>query len=346
VDARILLLVGVAAGLAAAAVGYSRWRHRRLVRAALDATPGALHEKDAPADHVSGPPEEFTNRAEAHPVPAHAPDAPPAAGVGSVAPEIALRYIDLVQEAAARSIQIAGRLFLARVILTGLLVALALGSTDANVKESFEVGGLSFEVERWLLLVAGSILALVMLLFDVPHYERGHRLGWRAARLYEDLGYPVPLAAWHTPDNPLGLPYAAAAPHDALLSRRLSYNTVSVGGTVVATAVLVFVQGFVLWRLGDRFGWTFPVWLFALVPLLTGLVGLGRYLAMWSAFLRGERPWYGMPKREPLWVVRQLLRLFGAAGAPRSVDSAGHPALLTARSAVVIRVDERGPDPP
>jgi hypothetical protein len=321
VDTQILLLIGVAAGVAAAGVTYSRWRHRRLGLATLDATPDPLHGNDASADHVQGSPEESTNRAEAGALPADARDAPPAAGVGS--PEIALRYIDLVEEAAARSIQTAGRLFLARVVLTGLLVALALGSTDANVRENFEVGGLSFEVERWFLLVACSILALVMLLFDVPHYERGHRLGWRAAGLYRDLGYAVPLADWHTPDNPLGLPYAAAAPHDALLFRRLSYNTVSIGGTVVATAVLVFVQGFVLWRLGDRFGWTVPVWLFSLVPLLTGSVGLGRYLAMWSAFLRGDTPWYGTPKRQPLWVVRRLLRLFNAADAPRSTDSAG-----------------------
>jgi hypothetical protein len=222
--------------------------------------------------------------------------------------EVALNYIKLVEDAAVRSNHTAGRLYLVRVILTLVLLALALGI--ASIDEKFELAGLSFEVKLWLLLVVMSVFALVLELFDIPYYERGHRLGWRAACLYEELGYDVPRDAWHTLENPLGLQFAAAAPHDSLM-RRLSYNMASAGGQVFAALLLFATQAYVFYRLTQDFH-TFPVWLFALVPVLALGVGCARFIAMLNAFRRGERPWYGTSTKPPL-TIRTAIRGLRAA---------------------------------
>jgi uncharacterized integral membrane protein len=129
---------------------------------------------------------------------------------------VSLLYLQLLQDAAVRAMNAAGRLFLVRVVLTIVLLVLAIGVV--RTEEQFGLSGLNFELDLWVLLVAVAVLGLVLLVFDVAHCERGHRLAWRVVRLYEDLGFDAPRAEWNSPDSPFGLPYAAAFPLDALES--------------------------------------------------------------------------------------------------------------------------------
>jgi hypothetical protein len=221
-----------------------------------------------------------------------APSDPPSRTRDRCPPEVAVKYVELVQDAAVRANNTAGRLYLLRMVLTVIVLALALGL--AKTGEKVDIFGLGLELKPWVLLVAGSIVASVMQIFDVPYYERGHQLGWRAARLYDELGYPVPRDEWVTPENPLALPYAAAMTNDPLF-RKLSYNAASVGGQVVGGLFLVGTQVYVLIKLANLGYEPVPLCIFALLPILTAAIGIAKFILIRNEHRRGERPWSGQP---------------------------------------------------
>jgi hypothetical protein len=101
-----------------------------------------------------------------------------------------LSYLQAVQAEAVRAAHLAQRLFLWKALITVATLALAAGviSTD----QQLELSGLHFKLDLWVLLVTGSVLAFLILVLDFAQYERAHRLGWRAAELYAQIGYPLP----------------------------------------------------------------------------------------------------------------------------------------------------------
>jgi hypothetical protein len=191
--------------------------------------------------------------------------------------EAILRYLELLQDAAVRATHTAGRLFVVRVTLTLALLALALGVVDTE--EQVELSGLHFEMKLWVLLVAMSILGLALLVFDVAHYLRGHRLAWRAVQLYAELGFEAPRREWNSRDSPFGLQYAAAAHQDPLWSRWWTYRRVAVAGTTLATVLLVIAQIIVAARVIKESGWSFWPCAFLIIPVATASLGVGRVIA-------------------------------------------------------------------
>ena len=126
--------------------------------------------------------------------------------------------------------------------------------------------------------------------------------GWRGGRraYTRNWGYHVPRDAFHSAENPLGLQFAAVAPHGPL-TRKLSYSMASAGGQVLAALLLFATQVYVFLRLKQDFDGP-AVWCFALVPLATLLVGCAMYIVTLNAFRRGEKPWYGTPTKPPLTI--------------------------------------------
>jgi hypothetical protein len=213
--------------------------------------------------------------------------------------EAAVRYVEFVQEAAVRANNTAGRLFLIRMVVTVIVLAIAAGAAEAG--DTFDLFGLGLELDPWTLLVGGSVLALVMQFFDVPYYERGHQLAYRAAHLYADLGYRVPLAEWYTRWNPHGLQFAAAVQNDPLTGRWqwLSYNIAALGGQTVAGVFLVTTQVIVYYALDDLGHHGFWRSAFLLVPIVTASLVLAKLGLIVRDFRSGARPWSGVPVPKP-----------------------------------------------
>lgn len=138
------------------------------------------------------------------------PAAPPARPDISTV-EVAVRYLELIQDGAVRAYNAAGRLFVLRVILTVLLLAVAAGIAKVDPKDLPWFG---LELDPAEVLVGSSVFVSVLQFLDVLHYERGHQLSVRAVRLYAELGFPAPRAEWKSPENPLRLQYAAAVTNE------------------------------------------------------------------------------------------------------------------------------------
>ena len=177
------------------------------------------------------------------------------------------------------------------------LATLALVAGVIRTDQQLELSGLHFRLDLWVLLVAGSVLAFLMLVLDFAQYERAHRLGWRAAGLYADMGYRLPREELLTPDSPFGMPHVAAFPHEALWGRWVSYRALAAGLWALAWAVLVSTQAWVAQRLGSDFGGTPLVWLLCLLPFATLVVGASRLYYTRKEALAGERPWHNRPPR-------------------------------------------------
>ncbi len=209
--------------------------------------------------------------------------------------EAQLSYVQAVQAEAVRAAHLAQRMFLWKSLITAATLALAAGviSTDQEV----ELTGLHFRLDLWALLVAGSVLAFLMLVLDFAQYERAHRLGWRAAELYARIGYLVPKQDLLTPNSPLGMPHVAVFPHEAIWGRWVTYRSLAARLWGLAWAVLVSTQALVAWRLGSDFGWTPLVLLFCLLPLATLAVGVSRLYYTRKEALEGKRPWHERPSQ-------------------------------------------------
>src|SRR4051794_39576162 len=164
-----------------------------------------------------------------------------------------IAYLTAVQAEAVRSAALAQRLFLWKLLLTTMTLALAGGVIGTG--EELEVTGLHFKLKLWVLLVLGSVLAFFILVLDFAQYERAHRLGWRAAQLYADLGYAVPQADLLRPDSPYGMPHLAAFQHEALYGHRVAYQWLAALLWALAGLLLVFTQTIVGYRLVSGFGW-------------------------------------------------------------------------------------------
>jgi hypothetical protein len=163
-----------------------------------------------------------------------------------------LSYLQAVQAEAVRAAHLAQRLFLWKALITVATLALAAGviSTD----QQLELSGLHFKLDLWVLLVTGSVLAFLILVLDFAQYERAHRLGWRAAELYAQIGYPLPREELLSPNSPFGMSHVAAFPHEAIWGRRVTYRGLAAWLWAAAWAALVFTQALVAWRLGSDFG--------------------------------------------------------------------------------------------
>jgi hypothetical protein len=209
--------------------------------------------------------------------------------------EVELKYVEAVQAEAVRAAHLAQRLFLWKGLITVATLALAAGviSTD----QELELSGLHFKLDLWVLLVTGSLLAFFMLVLDFAQYERAHRLGWRAAELYERIGYRLPRQELLTPNSPFGMSHVAAFPHEAILGRWVSYRGLAAWLWALACALLVLTQALVAWRLGSDFGWRPLVLLFSVLPLVTLLVGGLRLYYTRKEAREGKRPWHELPPR-------------------------------------------------
>ena len=159
--------------------------------------------------------------------------------------EVELSYLQAVQAEAVRAAHLAQRLFLWKSAITVATLALAVGviSTD----QQLELSGLHFKLALWILLVAGSLIAFLMLVLDFAQYERAHRLGWRAAELYAEIGYPVPQQDLLSPDSPFGMPHVAAFPHEAIWGRWVTYRGIAAWLWGLAWAVLALDSDRDLW---------------------------------------------------------------------------------------------------
>jgi len=209
--------------------------------------------------------------------------------------EAELTYVQAVQAEAVRAAHLAQRLFLWKVLITVATLALAAGviSTD----QELELSGLHFKLDLWVLLVAGSVLAFLMLVLDFAQYERAHRLGWRAAELYARIGYSLPREELLTPNSPFGMSHVAAFPHEAIWGRWVTYRGLAAWLWGVAWVLLASTQALVAWRLGSDFGWGPLVILFCLLPLATLAVGGSRLYYTRKEALAGARPWHDRPPR-------------------------------------------------
>jgi hypothetical protein len=164
--------------------------------------------------------------------------------------------------------------------------------------QELELSGLHFRLSLWVLLVTGSVLAFLILLLDFAQYERAHRLGWRAADLYDALGYSVPQEELLSQNSPFGMSHVAALPHEALWGRRLTYRAIAAWLWGAAWAGLVFTQALVAWRVGSDFGWRPLVLAFCLLPVITSVVGAARLHYTRKEALAGKRPWHDRPSRQ------------------------------------------------
>ena len=209
--------------------------------------------------------------------------------------EVELSYVQAIHAEAVRAAHLAQRLFLWKALITVATLALAAGviSTD----QELQLSGLHFRLELWVLLVTGSVFAFLMLVLDFAQYERAHRLGWRAAALYEDLGYPLPRQELLTPNSPFGMSHVAAFPHEAILGGWVTYRGLAAWLWAVACALLAFTQALVAWRLGSDLGWTPLVLLFSVLPLATLVVGGLRLYYTRKEAREGKRPWHELPAR-------------------------------------------------
>jgi hypothetical protein len=191
---------------------------------------------------------------------------------------------------------LAQRLFIWKVLITLLTFALAAGviSTDKQLA----VTGLHFRLELWVLLVAGSLLAFLILVLDFAQYDRAHRLGWRAAELYAALGYALPKRELLTPNSPFGMPHVAAFPHEAVWGGWVTYRGIAAWLWGFAWAMLVGTQVLVAVRLGEDFGITPPVVVYWLLPFATLIVGASRLYYTRKESQQGKRPWHAKPPPE------------------------------------------------
>jgi hypothetical protein len=200
-------------------------------------------------------------------------------GPGTDAPaavQAKLTYLGFLQDTAARAAQTTARLFLLRLLLMVLILALLVDFADA--KDEVELPLLDLTVDQLRLLEGACVLSFVVIVFDIAYFARGHMLGLRAAALHRELGYEAPQKEWGSPRSPFGLEYARAPAADPLFGRRMTYERVAIGGTALAGVILVVAQFWVLvelWTSGEEVGRAEAI-AFALVPIATALVGIRR----------------------------------------------------------------------
>jgi hypothetical protein len=210
-------------------------------------------------------------------------------------PDAELSYLQAVQAEAVRASHLAQRIFIWKALIT--LATLALAAGVIRTDQQLELSGLHFRLDLWVLLVAGSLLAFLMLVLDFAQYERAHRLGWHAAELYVQIDYALPRDELLTPDSPFGMPHVAAFPHEAIWGRWVTYRGLAAGLWGLAWALLVSTQVLVAIRLGSDFDWNLIIALFCLLPLVTLIVGASRLYYTRKEALAGERPWHDRPPR-------------------------------------------------
>jgi cytochrome c oxidase assembly factor CtaG len=204
--------------------------------------------------------------------------------------DVEIAYLTAVQSEALRSANLAQRLFLWKVLLTSVTLALAGGVIGTG--EDLELTGLHFKLKLWVLLVVGCLMAFFILVLDFAQYERAHRLGWRAAQLYGDLGYRVPQEDLLRPDSPFGMPHVAAFQHEAAYGRRVAYPWLSAILWAFAGMLLVTTQAIVGARLVADFGWRPLPCAFLLLPVVTFVLGALRLHYTRKEALEGKRPWH------------------------------------------------------
>jgi hypothetical protein len=187
-----------------------------------------------------------------------------------------LCYLGFLQEAATRAAHTTARLFLLRLVLTALILALLVDF--ANAKDEIRLPLLDLTVGQLRLLEGASVLSFVVIVFDIAYFSRGHILGLRAVELHEELEYDAPKKEWGSPRSPFGLEYAHAPAADPVFGG-MTYSRLAIGGTAIAGLVLVVAQFWVLLELAtsDETG-AAEVVAFALVPIATALVGIRRIL--------------------------------------------------------------------
>jgi hypothetical protein len=134
-------------------------------------------------------------------------------------------------------------------------------------------------MDQLRLLECACVLSLVVIIFDIAYFSRGHILGLRAVELHEDLEFDAPKKEWGSPMSPFGLEYAHAPAADPVFGG-VTYTRVAIGGTAIAGVVLVVAQFWVLGELATSGGQiaTTEVVAFAMVPIATALVGIRRIL--------------------------------------------------------------------
>lgn len=198
-------------------------------------------------------------------------------------------YLALVQTHAIRALDVARRLFFALVVVSSVLITVALGAVQTN--DQLGLAGVRVTVHAWVPLSALSMLGLVLLTIVIAHYERGHRLAWRAVSLYHELGFASPQREWHSGASPFSLPFAVLlAPHQRW-GRWLSYRLASFIGATLVTLMTVVGQTLAVIRLRRDCGWTLPVCLFVIVPLATISVGILRTLVYRESTTHRGVPW-------------------------------------------------------
>lgn len=204
-------------------------------------------------------------------------------------PDAPMLYLALVQRLAIRALDISRRLFFAVLALASLLIALSVGAVDAGGR--FSVIGLDVTHRLWVPLTVLSVLGLVFLSIEIAHYERGHRLAWRAVHLYRELGYTVPQREWHSGGSPFSLPYAALLTPDRPWGRWLSYRVAALIGTTIVALMVVVGQVLAAVRVRADVGWTLPVCLLVLVPVVTCVVAALRAIKLLRSNGHQTRPW-------------------------------------------------------
>jgi hypothetical protein len=204
----------------------------------------------------------------------------PVFGAGTdspVAVQAKLCYLSFLQQSSTRASHTTARLFLIRLALTALILALLVDFAEPQDKVKLPV--LDLAVDQLRVLEGACVLSFVVIIFDIAHFARGHILGLRAVELYEELEYEAPRLEWGSPVNPFGLEYAHAPAADPALGR-MTYTRLAIGGTALAGVALVAAQFWVLMELatsGGKVG-TLEVIAFAFFPIATALVGIRRIL--------------------------------------------------------------------
>jgi|tagenome__1003787_1003787.scaffolds.fasta_scaffold20967918_3 hypothetical protein len=194
-----------------------------------------------------------------------------------VAVQAKLCYLGFLQEAAARAAQTTARLFLLRLVLTALILALLFDFADA--KDEVKLPVLDLTLDQLRLLEGACVLSFVVIIFDIAYFSRGHILGLRAVELHEELKFDAPKEEWGSPTSPFGLEYAHAPAADPVFGG-MTYTRLAIGGTAIAGFVLVVAQFWVLLELATSEKETriAEVVAFALVPIATAFVGIRRIL--------------------------------------------------------------------
>src|SRR5207248_2633111 len=83
--------------------------------------------------------------------------------------QVELTYVQAVQGEAVLAAHLAQRLFIWKALIT--LATLALVAGVIRTDQQLELSGLHFRLDLWVLLVAGSVLAFLMLVLDFAQYE-------------------------------------------------------------------------------------------------------------------------------------------------------------------------------